>query len=496
MSNDGSATPEPGKQPDEQPGSSAWPTPGSGTERPAAPAPSGYEASASSGPAPSGYEAPSWPTPPPSGSDAPTAAYPTTPTAAYPAASPYGAPGQDAPTAAYPTTSPYGAPGTDAPTAGHPTSSAAGSDAPTAAYPASSPYAAPGTSAAGEPGGDPSAQGPGYPAAGGGYPQPGGGYPQPRGGYPQPGGGYPQPGGGYPQPGSGYPQPGGGYPGGGYPQAPYSPNQYQAAPRTDGVSIAALVTGIVGTGVVAIVLGVLGLRRTKKNGTQGRGLAIAGIVLGGLGVLSWIVLGVTIGAAVVSHNNHLSSLRSSCESGDMEACDDLYFDSSSGSEDEEFGNTCGGRTDGSTLCSSIDPDRWTYGDDAELDALWDSCASGDLAACDSLWSSAPSGSEYEEFGSTCGGTTDGSTFCDSALPDEGTDPGAEEGTDSSSTTGAQTYGDDAELDALWDACQAGSGTACDDLYWASDLGTEYESFGSTCGNRVEYAISCESEIGG
>ncbi|WP_147796629.1 DUF4190 domain-containing protein [Cellulomonas sp. Y8] len=485
MSNDGSATPEPGQQPEQQPGSSAWPTPGSGAERPAAPAPSGYEATPASGPAPSGYEAaPSWPTPPTSGSDAPTAAYPTTPTAAYPTASPYGAPGQDTPTAAYPT------------------SGAPGSDAPTAAYPASSPYAAPGAGQGSTPqeGGYPT---PGYPGQGGASAQPGGdqaqqpgaGYPAPGAGYPGTGGGYPAPGGGYPASGGGYPAPGGGYPGGGYPQAPYSPNQYQQAPRTDGVSIAALVTGILGTGVVAIVLGILGLRRTKRDGTQGRGLAIAGLVLGGLGVLSWVVIGVTVGAAIASHNNRMADLRSSCASGDMEACDDLYFDSSSGSDDEEFGNTCGGRTDGSTLCTSVDPTRWAYGDDAELDGLWDGCASGDLAACDSLWSTAPSGSEYEEFGRTCGGTTDGSSYCDSGATD-GTDEGTDEGTDLGSSTGAQAYGDDPELDALWDACQGGSGTACDDLYWASDLGTEYESFGSTCGNRVEYAISCESEIGG
>ncbi|MCG7284382.1 DUF4190 domain-containing protein [Cellulomonas sp. ACRRI] len=466
MSNDGSATPEPGQQPEQQPGSSAWPTPGSGTERPAAPAPSGYEASSASGPAPSGYEAPSWPTPPASGSDAPTAAYPTTPTAAYPTSSPYGAPGSDAPTAAHPTSSPYGAPG---------------GDAPTAAYPTSSPYAAPGAGATGEqPGAAP------YGAPSGPDGSYGTSYPQPGSSSPQPGAGYP--GGGYP--GGGYP--GGGYPGGGYPQAPYSPNQYQAAPRTDGVSIAALVTGILGTGVVALVLGIIGLRRTKKNGTQGRGFAIAGVVLGGLGVLSWIVVGVLIGTAVVAHNNEMADLRSSCESGDMQACDDLFYAAPSGSDDEEFGDTCGGRTDGSTLCTSVDPTRWAYGDDAELDGLWDACAAGDLAACDSLYTSAPSGSEYEEFGSTCGGTTDGSTYCDAGPTDDGTD----EGTDLGTGTSAQNYGDDPELDALWDACEAGSGAACDSLYWESEFGSAYEDFGSTCGNRVEYAASCESEIGG
>lgn len=488
MSNDGSATPEPGQQPEQQPGSSAWPTPGSGTERPTAPAPSGYEASSASGPAPSGYEAPSWPTPPASGSDAPTAAYPTTPTAAYPTSSPYGAPGSDAPTAAYPTSSPYGAPGGEAPTAAYPTSSpyAAPGAGATGEQPAAAPYgtASGPDGSSGQPGADPTAPGSGYPAPGG-YPQPGGGYPAPGGG---------QPGSPYPQPGAGYP--GGGYPGGGYPQAPYSPNQYQAAPRTDGVSIAALVTGILGTGVVALILGIVGLRRTKKNGTQGRGFAIAGVVLGGLGVLSWIVVGVLIGTAVVAHNNEMADLRSSCASGDMQACDDLFYTAPSGSDDEEFGDTCGGRTDGSTLCTSVDPTRWAYGDDAELDGLWDACAAGDLAACDTLYTSAPSGSEYQEFGSTCGDTTDGSTYCDSGLTDGGTDLGTDEGTDLGSSTGAQNYGDDPELDALWDACEAGSGAACDSLYWESEFGSAYEDFGSTCGNRVEYAASCESEIGG
>ena len=43
-------------------------------------------------------------------------------------------------------------------------------------------------------------------------------------------------------------------------------------------------------------------------------------------------------------------------------------------------------------------------------------------------------------------------------------------------SGASSYGDDPELDALWDACEAGDDVACDDLYWESPLGSEYESF--------------------
>ena len=37
-------------------------------------------------------------------------------------------------------------------------------------------------------------------------------------------------------------------------------------------------------------------------------------------------------------------------------------------------------------------------------------------------------------------------------------------------------GDDPDLDALWFACGAGDYDACDDLYWDSPLGSEYEAF--------------------
>lgn len=50
------------------------------------------------------------------------------------------------------------------------------------------------------------------------------------------------------------------------------------------------------------------------------------------------------------------------------------------------------------------PDEpWAYGDDAELDAWWDSCEAGDPVACDQLFDLAPLGSVYEWFGATCAG---------------------------------------------------------------------------------------------
>ena len=38
-----------------------------------------------------------------------------------------------------------------------------------------------------------------------------------------------------------------------------------------------------------------------------------------------------------------------------------------------------------------------------LDALWDACDGGDADACDELWTTAEFGTEYYEFGFSCGG---------------------------------------------------------------------------------------------
>ena len=68
------------------------------------------------------------------------------------------------------------------------------------------------------------------------------------------------------------------------------PGQQPTTTTTDGLSIAALVTGLLGLGVVPIILGIMGLRRIRNDGTGGRGLAIAGIVLGGLEVVAAVTL--------------------------------------------------------------------------------------------------------------------------------------------------------------------------------------------------------------
>ena len=53
------------------------------------------------------------------------------------------------------------------------------------------------------------------------------------------------------------------------------------------------------------------------------------------------------------------------------------------------------------------------------------------------------------------------------------------------------YGDDARLDRLWDACAAGSGAACDTLFWDSAPASEYETFGESCGGREDVGLCAD-----
>ena len=95
----------------------------------------------------------------------------------------------------------------------------------------------------------------------------------------------------------------GGYGQGGYGQGGYGQGGYgqPAQRRTNGFAVAALVLGILGLlssivvvggllGIIAIGLGVMGLTRARR-GAGGRGLSIAGIVLGALAaVVATVIL--------------------------------------------------------------------------------------------------------------------------------------------------------------------------------------------------------------
>jgi Domain of unknown function (DUF4190) len=153
----------------------------------------------------------------------------------------------------------------------------------------------------------------------GGSGQPGGGYGQPVG-YPQPGaygqpGGYPQPGaygqpGGYPQPGA-YGQPGG-YPQPGYQGTPtWTGGPGYPAGQTNGLAVAALVCGIaqiffwVLAGIPAIILGHVARSRIRQTGEQGAGMALAGLILGYVGLalaIIFVILIIAVASSVQTGN--------------------------------------------------------------------------------------------------------------------------------------------------------------------------------------------------
>lgn len=47
------------------------------------------------------------------------------------------------------------------------------------------------------------------------------------------------------------------------------------------------------------------------------------------------------------------------------------------------------------------------------------------------------------------------------------------------------YGDDPDLDMLYEACEVGDMQSCDDLYAISPAGSNYEVYGSWCGYATE-----------
>jgi hypothetical protein len=89
----------------------------------------------------------------------------------------------------------------------------------------------------------------------------------------------------YPPP---YPGATAGYPG-------YDPYRPMKPPGTNGKAIAALVTSLVGLvccglpSIAGLVLGIVGMRETKRTGQDGYAIALVGAIIGGLAVAGWVV---------------------------------------------------------------------------------------------------------------------------------------------------------------------------------------------------------------
>ena len=75
-------------------------------------------------------------------------------------------------------------------------------------------------------------------------------------------------------------------------------------PRTSVAAILSLIFGLLGcipflTGLVALVLGIVGIKRTGDPMVTGRGMAIAGVVLGALSLVGWTVATATVGGGII-----------------------------------------------------------------------------------------------------------------------------------------------------------------------------------------------------
>jgi hypothetical protein len=96
--------------------------------------------------------------------------------------------------------------------------------------------------------------------------------------------------------------------GGGYPQYGHQSYGYPAPGSTNGFAIASLVCAIVLAvvpflgGGLGVIFGIIGTRQCARNGERGKGLAIAGIVIGAIAIAFWI-LGI-IGLAINHHHNN------------------------------------------------------------------------------------------------------------------------------------------------------------------------------------------------
>ncbi|MDO8150362.1 DUF4190 domain-containing protein [Isoptericola sp. b408] len=103
-------------------------------------------------------------------------------------------------------------------------------------------------------------------------------------------------------------------------------------PGTDGLAIAALVTGILQMTIIPLGLGIAALVRIRTSGRSGKGFAIAGIVLGALSTVAWAAI-ILLFSALFTNDDFQEAFAEGFEEGYEESTGtDLGLEDSAGTD--------------------------------------------------------------------------------------------------------------------------------------------------------------------
>lgn len=87
-----------------------------------------------------------------------------------------------------------------------------------------------------------------------------------------------------------------------YAQQPYQQQPYAVGPKTNVLAIVSLVLSIVGISIGGVITGHIALKQIRDRGEGGRGLALAGTIVGwvgcGLWILYWLIIILVLGGSL------------------------------------------------------------------------------------------------------------------------------------------------------------------------------------------------------
>jgi hypothetical protein len=163
---------------------------------------------------------------------------------------------------------------------------------------------------------------------------------------------------------------------------PQRPTPAAARRGTEPTAVAALLTGLVGfvvplLGILAIVLGGVGLDRTRRRGTGGRGMAATGVTLGSIQV---VLTAVVVIGGLIFWNAYGDDIQQGLEEAEQLTQTDLSV------PDLLLGGLTGDLSFG-----DLQELAGTLGDAGELQDLGGQCQAGDPSACEDLLGNLPDG---------------------------------------------------------------------------------------------------------